>query len=111
MYNCKENVTFGESATNTVRGNTINCQNILLNGKVIGILEEVSWYDVTKPMSVTFVMPLPDDLPESLKCHPRLVEGEWNELHFPTLQELVDFVGTETGSHMARWYREALEEA
>lgn len=111
MYSCKENVTFGESATNTFRGNTVNCQNILLDDKVIGILEEVSWYDVTKPMSVTFVMPLPDNLPDDLRNHPRLVEGEWNELHFPTLQEMVDFVSTETGSRMVRWYRKALKEA
>lgn len=92
-YKCNRNVTFGKSEIVRWKGNETNIQDVILEGKVIGFLEETSWFDLTRPMEIRFVIPLMDNIPKEYKDHPNFSRDCWdefNELHFNSLQELVD---------------------
>lgn len=93
VYKCNKNVIFGKSEVSIWRGNETNVQDIILEGKVLGIVQETSWFDLTRPMEIIFIIPLTDNISEEWKHHPNFSRDHWdefNELHFNSLQELVD---------------------
>ena len=102
-YDCRlgERVSFGENTTALQCGTFYNYQDIILDGKVIGYLEEVDCGRLFDPMTVSFIIPIADcsDMGTWEKKEKEFAENphlhdsdEVLELRFATLNQMLDFL-------------------
>lgn len=100
-YECRlgDRVVFGDNTTDMQCGTLYNWQDVILDGKVVGYLQEAQSGRIFDPMTVSFCIHLADcsDMEtwgemekEYMKC-PHLVDmGETLVLKFATLNQLLD---------------------
>ena len=89
-----DRVVFGESKVVWANGNQINYQDIYIDGKNVGILREYAPYNIFKPMTISFLLPLEDEeVTDELRQSPHFVQEEWCDLWFATLKQLVNHLG------------------
>lgn len=102
-YDCRlgDRISFGENTTDLQCGSFYNYQDILLDGKVIGYLEEIDCGRLFDPIKVSFIIPIADCSEEELWVqkekefaeNPHLHDaGEILELRFATLNQMLDFL-------------------
>ncbi len=100
-YKCRvgDRVSFGDNTTVLQCGSFYNYQDIILDGNVIGYLEEVQSGRLFDPMTISFVIPIADcsekDVWEKMLVqfagNPHLSdEGESLVLRFATLNQILD---------------------
>ena len=100
-YDCRlgDRVTFGENTTSMQGGSFYNWQDIILDGKVVGYLEEVESGRLFDPMTSSFIVPIADCSEHELwdemevkhKDNPHLYDsGETLQLRFATLNQLLE---------------------
>ena len=102
-YKCRlgDRVSFGENTTALQCGSFYNYQDILLDEKIIGYLEEIDDGRLFRPMVSSFIIPIADCSEEKLweqkenefADNPHLHDaGEVLELRFATLNQMLDFL-------------------
>lgn len=102
-YECRlgDRVSFGESTAAMQCGSFYNYQDIILDGKVVGYLEEVDSGKLFHPITSSFIIPIADCTEEKLweqkekefSENPHLYDaGEVLELRFATLNQVWDFL-------------------
>ena len=94
-----DRVSFGDNTTAIQCGALYNWQDIILDGKVVGYLEEVDSGRLFDPMTSSFVVPIADCSEHELwdkmevkyKDNPHLCDrGETLQLRFATLNQLLE---------------------
>lgn len=102
-YECRlgDRVCFGENLTAFQCGSLYNYQDIILDGNVIGYLEEIDDGRLFRPMTASFIIPVADcseselweqkerEFADNKHLHDA---GEVLELRFATLNQLLDFI-------------------
>lgn len=97
-----DRVSFGDNTTAMQCGELYNWQDIILDGKVVGYLEEVESGRLFDPMTSSFIVPIADcsehELWEKMevkyKDNQHLYDsGEVLELRFATLNQLLEHLG------------------
>ena len=102
-YDCclGDRVSFGENTIATQCGSIYNYQDIFLDGKTIGYLEEIDCGKLFHPMQTSFIIPIADCTEEELwtQKEKELADNqhlhdadEVLELRFATLNQLLDFL-------------------
>lgn len=102
-YDCRlgERVSFGENTTALQCGTFYNYQDIILDGEIIGYLEEIDCGRLFDPMTVSFIIPIADcsDMETWEKKEKEFAENphlhdsdEVLELRFATLNQMLDFL-------------------
>ena len=92
-YECSEDIRFSGNTTQVQHGDLYNWQDVLLQGEVIGFLEEIASGKLFHPMVISFYVPIPDDeMTDDIKSNPHYYEGEYDYLKFGKLQDMVDYV-------------------
>ena len=96
-----DRVEFGDNTTSMQGGALYNWQDVLLDGNVIGYLEERENGKLFDPMTVTFCVPLADCTEQELweekvrefDGNPHLAEsGEVLKLEFATLNQMLEYL-------------------
>lgn len=94
-----DRVSFGDNTTQMQGGSFYNWQDIVLDGKVVGYLEEVKSGRLFAPMTSSFIAPIADCSEHELwnkmevkyKDNPHLYDsGETLQLRFATLNQLLE---------------------
>ncbi len=92
-YECDKEVEFTGSRKSMQAGCIYNWQNIILDGKEIGFLEEVVSEKLFAPMTVSFYIPIEDEkLTPAMRESPHFYEDEWCFMRFATLQQMVNYI-------------------
>lgn len=101
-YNCNiadvdSRLSFGESTTAMQCGTLYNWQDIILDGNIIGYLEECQTGKLLHPITTKFIVWLadcsePDKITTEMMASPHFWEGESYEMHFATLQQMIDYL-------------------
>ena len=94
-----DRVSFGDNTTAMQCGALYNWQDIILDGKVVGYLQEVESGRLLDPITSSFIVPIADCSEDELwnkmeakyKENPHLYDsGEVLELRFATLNQLLE---------------------
>lgn len=102
-YDCRlgDRISFGENTTATQCGKIFNYQDIILDGKVIGYLEEIDCGKLFHPIQASFIIPIADcsehdvweQKEKEFADNPHLHDAdEVLELRFATLNQLINFM-------------------
>lgn len=102
-YDCRigDRVSFGDNETSLQGGSFHNYQDVVLDGKTIGYLEEIDDGKLFHPMIVSFYITLADCTEHELwdkmekkhKGNPHLYDkGESLVLRFATLNQMLDYL-------------------
>ena len=99
-YKCnipESRLTFSENTQAMQCGTLYNWQDIILDGEVIGYLEERMTGRFLHPMTFSFVVVLadcsePEKITDEMRSDPHFFEGETYEMQFATLQQLIDYL-------------------
>ncbi len=99
-YECDipdDRICFGENTTAMQGGTLYNWQDVILDGSVIGYLEERECGRLFDPVTTTFAVVLADcsepwKITEEMKANPHFWEDETFEMHFATLQQMIDYL-------------------
>lgn len=102
-YECRlgDRVVFGDNTTDMQCGTLYNWQDVILDGKVVGYLQEAQSGRIFDPMTVSFCVPIADCMEHELwdkmseehKDNPHLHDGgEVLELRFATLNQMLDYL-------------------
>ena len=85
-------ITYDESREVMNHGNTICYQTVFLDGEEIALYRGFNSYNFLKSVTVCFIVPLDDEVDDETRSSPHFSDdGEYNELHFATLQQLIDY--------------------
>lgn len=96
-----DRVSFGDNTTAMQCGALYNWQDIILDGKVVGYLQEVESGRLFDPITSSFIVPIADcsehelwdKMSEEHKDNPHLHDGdEVLELRFATLNQMLDYL-------------------
>lgn len=94
-----DRVSFGDNTTAMQGGALYNWQDIILDGKVVGYLEEVESGRLFDPITSSFIVPIADcsehelwdEMEVKYKENPHLYDsGETLQLRFATLNQLLE---------------------
>ena len=97
--NVGDRVSFGDNTTVVQCGKIYNFQDIILDGEVVGYLEEVMNGKIFDPMTSSFIIPIADcsehdlwnEMEVKYKDNPHLFDsGETLQLRFATLNQLLE---------------------
>lgn len=102
-YECRlgDRVVFGDNTTDMQCGTLYNWQDVILDGKVVGYLQEAQSGRMFDPMTISFCVPIADCMEHELwdkmseehKGNPHLHDGgEVLELRFATLNQMLDYL-------------------
>lgn len=102
-YDCSlgRRVSFGENETFLQCGDSINFQDVLLDGNVVGYLREIDCNRLFHPITTSFIIPIADCRDEEtwaqkekeFSGNPHLFDGgEVLELRFATLNQMLAFL-------------------
>jgi len=100
-YECSvgDRVSFGDNTTDMQCGVLFNWQDIILDGKVVGYLQEAKNGRLFDPMTSSFIVPIADctehelwdEMKVKYKGNPHLYDaGETLQLRFATLNQLLE---------------------
>jgi len=96
-----DRVSFGDNTTAMQGGALYNWQDIILDGKVVGYLQEVESGRLFEPMTSSFIVPIADcsehelwdEMEVKYKENPHLYNmGEVLELRFATLNQMLEYL-------------------
>jgi hypothetical protein len=96
-----DRVSFGDNTTAMQGGALYNWQDIILDGKVVGYLQEVESGRLFDPMTSSFIVPIADcsehelwdEMEVKYKENPHLYDsGEVLELRFATLNQMLEYL-------------------
>lgn len=99
-YECNisdDRIVFGENTTAMQCGTFYNWQDIILDGNVIGFIEERRNGKLFDPMTVSFCVILadctePEKITKEMAASPHFWEDETYQMRFATLQQLIDYL-------------------
>ena len=99
-YDCDipdERIEFGDNTTSMQGGALYNWQDIILDGNVIGYLEERQTGKLFDPMTSTFVVFLadcsePEKITPEMEASPHFFEDKTFQMRFATLQQMIDYL-------------------
>lgn len=92
-YDCNEKVCFGDNTMNMQCGQIFNWQDVILDGKCIGFLEEIDNGKLFDPMTVSFYVPLDESkITDTIRSSKHFHEDEFCYMRFATLQQMIDYV-------------------
>lgn len=96
-----DRVSFGDNTTAMQGGALYNWQDIILDGKVVGYLQEVESGRLFEPITSSFIVPIADcsehelwdEMEVKYKENPHLYNlGEVLELRFATLNQMLEYL-------------------
>lgn len=92
-YECDKEVEFIRNRKSMQAGCIYNWQDIILDGKEIGFLEEVVSGKLFDPITVSFYIPVEDEkITPAMRESPHFYEEECCFMRFATLQQMVNYI-------------------